>query len=165
MTCAYHPKHTLTQLKKLLGVVFLLCAPLAIAQEKLGELLDAGAKVLSPEDFKQELVQRLLVGPTAAEINLEIVYTVTGLVQGSAYGMGIRGAAFGKLPIPVNGEWKTDDNGRICTSMRFGFAVGPGAGETLPFRCQFWLKYKEVYFLSDSDTDRQARVLRRIVKQ
>lgn len=51
--------------KKLaLGVALLLCAPLAGAQTNLGELLDAGAKQLSTEEFRQELVQRTIVGPT-----------------------------------------------------------------------------------------------------
>jgi len=148
----------------LFAVALSLCAPTAVAQEKLGELLDAGAKVLPPEQFKEELVQHLLAGPTASGVALEVVYTGKGLVQGSATGLGVMGPATGG-PVPVNGEWKTDENGRICTSMRFGFSVGPGYGVTLPFRCQFWFKYKEAYFLSDSDWDRQSRVLRRTVKQ
>jgi hypothetical protein len=32
-------------------------------------------------------------------------------------------------------------------------------------RCQVWFKHGEQYFLSDSDTDRRARVLLRTVKQ
>ena len=44
-------------------------------------------------------------------------------------------------------------------------ASGSPVGTFLPFRCQFWFKYKEQYFLSDSDTDRQARVLVRTIKQ
>jgi hypothetical protein len=146
----------------LLGAALLLFAPFAIAQDKLGELLDAGAKVLPPEQFKQELVQQVLVGPTPSGVGLEVVYTTKGLVQGSASGM-VQGMA--GLLTPVNGEWKIDENGRICTSMRFGLAYGPGGGMTLPFRCQFWFKYKDVYFLADSDSDRQVRVFRRTVKQ
>jgi hypothetical protein len=47
-----------------LGFALLLCAPICIAQSNLGELLDAGGRMLSPDEFKQELVQRLVVGPT-----------------------------------------------------------------------------------------------------
>lgn len=36
---------------------------------------------------------------------------------------------------------------------------------TLPARCQVWFKYADQYFLSDSDSDRSARVLRRTLKQ
>src|SRR5215467_7266020 len=111
MASAFHRKQTPTPAATLLGVALLLCAPLALAQEKLGELLDAGAKVLPPEQFKEELVQHLLAGPTASGVALEVVYTGKGLVQGSATGLGVMGPATGG-PVPVNGEWKTDENGR-----------------------------------------------------
>jgi len=146
-------------IKQPLGIALLLFAPLAVAQTKLGELLDAGAKPLSPEEFKQELVQRVLVGPTATGLNLEIMYTTSGTVQG--------------LSVPaaqVNGEWTIDAVGRVCTAMRligptFGVAGGGSQGTTLPARCQSWYRLADRYFLSDSDTDRQARVLVRTVKQ
>jgi len=35
----------------------------------------------------------------------------------------------------------------------------------LPFRCQYWFKYKDEYFIADSDSDPKAKVLRRTVKQ
>src|SRR5262245_11126575 len=98
---ALHRKETLSQLAKLFGVVLLLSAQIAVAQEKLGELLDAGAKVLSPDDFKQELVQRVLVGPTPSGTGIEIVYTSKGLVQGSASGLT---QGMGGLLTPINGE-------------------------------------------------------------
>ena len=139
----------------------LLWAPLAAAQNNLGALLDAGAKRLYAEEFKQEVVQRMIVGPTASGGSLEVVYANNGLVQGTgSYGAG--------YPVvgPLSGEWTIDDSGRVCTSMRIG--RGPyGGGQTvsLPSRCQFWFKYAEQYFISDSDSDRRTRVLRRTVKQ
>ncbi len=45
---------------------------------------------------------------------------------------------------------------------------GPGgavSGVALPGRCQVWFKYGNQYFISDSDSDRSARVLRRTLKQ
>jgi hypothetical protein len=56
------------------------------------------------------------------------------------------------------GVWNIDDSGRTCASMVVGRTF-------LPFRCQFWFKYKQDYFIADSDSDRNARVLRRTVKQ
>ena len=38
--------------KLLLGLALLLLVPFAVAQNKLGELLDAGAKRLSAEEFR-----------------------------------------------------------------------------------------------------------------
>jgi hypothetical protein len=142
-----------------LGTVLLLCASLAAAQSNLGTLLDAGAKKLSPEEFKEELVLRTIVGPTATGGSLEVMYANSGVIQGIGN--------YGAVPIaPISGEWKVDD-GRICTSMRIGVSPGGAASGLvmLPPRCQFWFKYNEAYFLSDSDSDRSAKVLRRTVKQ
>ena len=38
-------------------------------------------------------------------------------------------------------------------------------GVVLPPRCQFSFKLGDKYFLSDSDTDRSAKVLSRTIKQ
>jgi hypothetical protein len=145
-----------------LGFALLFWVPLAVAQSNLGELLDAGAKKLTPEEFRQELVQRVIVGPTQTGGSLEVIYTTTGSVQGS--GTYTRGFA---MTSPVSGDWMIDGDGRICTSMRIG--AGPGGGMTstvsLPSRCQFWFKVADQYFLSDTDSDRRARVLSRTVKQ
>ena len=135
-----------------------LWTPLAVSQANLGELLDAGARKLSTEEFKQELVQRVLVGPTPSGGNLEVIYAHSGVIQGLGT---FREWA---VPAPISGEWTTDDKGRICTSMRIG-GGGGNPGVMLPPRCQFWFKHGEQYFISDFDSDRRARVLRRTVKQ
>lgn len=140
--------------KLLLGLALLLCAPLAVAQSNLGELLDAGARKLTVDEFKAELVQRQIVGQTPAGANLEITYGRSGQIAGEV----LRGVMPG--PLLVSGEWTTDDNGRICTSMAIVRSMQEGLR-----RCEFWFKYNEQYFLSVSDSDRQARVLRRTLKQ
>src|SRR6185295_8395340 len=98
----------------LLGFALLLWAPLAMAQNNLGELLDAGAKQLSPEEFKQELVQRVIVGPTPAGGSIEVMYQTNGLIQGT----GMHSKATIPQPGTIFGEWTIDDNGRICASMQ-----------------------------------------------
>lgn len=140
--------------KRSLGIALLLWAPLALSQSTLGELLDAGAKQMSIEEFKDELVQRVLVGPSASGGNLELMYVSNGMIQGRGIGPFNTANAL----QTVTGAWKTDDDGKICTSMRIGSAE-------LPYRCQFWFKYADAYFPSDSDSDRRARVLRRALKQ
>lgn len=137
-----------------LGIALLLWAPLALSQSTLGELLDAGAKKMSIEEFKDEVVQRTLVGLSASGGNLELMYVSNGTIQG----LGAGPLYTMNTLSTIRGEWKTDDDGKICTSMRIG-------GTPLPDRCQFWFKYAEAYFPSDSDSDRRARVLRRAVKQ
>ena len=144
--------------KLALGFALLLCVTHATAQSNLGELLDAGAKKLSPVEFKEEVVQRVIVGPTpSGHGNLELMYVNNGEIQG----LGVYPPTFGS-PQPIRGEWTTDDNGRVCTSMQIGNAAPL---LILPRRCQFWFKYGEQYFYSDSDSDRHARVLLRTVKQ
>jgi len=141
----------------LIASAFLLCAPLAVAQNNLGELLDTGGKLMSPEEFRQQLVQRMVVGLTPSGTNLEVMYISNGTIQG----VGTHPLFTGLPLVPLSGEWKIDETGRMCSSMRWGGSQS----QFLPSRCQFWFKYKEQYFLSDSDTDRGAKVLRRTVKQ
>src|SRR2546425_361634 len=64
------------------ALALLLWAPLAAAQSNLGALLDAGAKRLSPEAFKEEVVQRVIVGLTGAGGEIEVMYARTGVIQG-----------------------------------------------------------------------------------
>ena len=148
-----------------LGMVLVLWASLTAAQSNLGELLDAGAKKLSAQEFREEVVQRVISGPTATGGGLELVYTASGIVAGTG---NYRDAA-SVFSSPISGEWTIDD-GRICTRMLFRPAQGSGVPDTyrgtiLPRRCQFWFKYNEAYFISDSDSDRSAKVFRRTLKQ
>ena len=145
--------------KLLLGLVaLLLLVPSAVAQNNLGELLDAGAKRLSAEEFRQEVVQRTIVGATTTGGRMEMMYASSGMIKGdnNLY----TGSPQSDIQNfgPIDGVWNIDDSGRTCTSMVIGRTF-------LPLRCQFWFKYKEDYFIADSDSDRHARVFRRTVKQ
>jgi hypothetical protein len=148
-----------------LVLVALFWLQLSSAQTTLGALLDAGAKSLSPEEFKQQLVQRMIVGPTPAGGTLEVMYTTNGVIQGDSRSRIVPAAIEGPWSS-VNGEWKVDEQ-RICTSMRIGGGATSSAWGSvyLPFRCQYWYKLGDKYFFSDSDTDRSAKVLERTIKQ
>lgn len=147
------------QPKRLLpGLALWLWVPFALAQTNLGELLDAGAKKLSAEEFKQELVQHTLVGTSPAGTRMEVIYANSGVIQGRSD----TGGGPANVPVafmaPIDGVWNIDGSGRICSSMVIGRNL-------LPLRCQFWFKYKEEYFVADSDSDRYVKVLRRSIKQ
>ena len=144
--------------KLLLGLALLLLVPFALAQNNLGELLDAGAKRLSAEEFRQEVTQHTLVGAIPSGGQMEVMYASSGVIQGRTSPFTGVNPTRGDLVAPIDGVWNIDDSGRTCTSMVIGRTF-------LPLRCQFWFKYKEDYFLADSDSDRNARVLRRTVKQ
>ena len=138
-----------------LGFALLLCAPICIAQSNLGELLDAGAKVLSAEEVKRDLVQHVIVGPMASGGSLEMMYLTDGSIQGVGRSPLF---PFSQPNAPILGRWNIDDKDRLCATMRIGEIP-------LAARCQFWFKYDQKYFLSDSDWDRSAKVLPRTVKQ
>jgi len=138
----------------------LVCAGVAQAQTTLGGLLDAGAVKLAPDAFKNELVQRTMVGATQTGAVVELIYTSSGAIAGS--GTPPQNTLKLVQRSQVSGEWKVDDLGRICTSMRIG---AEAAGVFLPPRCQWWFKLGESYFLSDSDSDRRSAVQKRTLKR
>lgn len=146
------------------ALVVLLWTSPAWSQATLGALLDAGAKPLSPAEFKQELVQRTIVGISPAGGTLEVMYASNGTLHGigsSPYV--VSPSSPNPNMLPISGAWTVDEMGRICTSMQ----INPGAGRglVLPTRCQFWFKSGSQYFFADSDTDRSAKVLSRTIKQ
>ena len=141
-------------LARLLTIIGLaLVAVPAAGQQSLGEVLDAGGKRVSATEFEMEVVRRVLIGPSPTGGDLELVYASNGRIVG-----------VGKHPLftanntqAISGEWKLDDVGRACTSIRI-------AGVQYPYRCQHWYKLADKYFVSDSDSDRSAKVLSRTIK-
>jgi hypothetical protein len=147
--------------KAALGIALSLLAALAFGQSNLGQVLDAGGKKLSVEDFKEQLVQRMLVGPSPTGVPLEMIYTTQGSVVGSG------ASPSGILMTRFGGQWRSDAEGKVCASMTVAGVPGGGTPGSviLPERCQSWYKLGDQYFVSDSDIDRSARVLLRRVKQ
>ncbi|MFO1314541.1 MAG: hypothetical protein U1F58_02965 [Burkholderiales bacterium] len=137
---------------------------MALGQTTLGEVLDAKPRKLSPEQFKDEVVQRALVGPSPAGGVLELVYTSNGTVQGTG---NAPQATFRFVQLAqINGQWTIGEGGGICTSLRFTSEGGGSVGGLyLPPRCQHWFRVGDRFFLADSDTDRSAKVLVRTIKQ
>ncbi len=153
-----------SSMKMLPGLVVALLPSIAVAQSNVGELLDAGAKRVSAQEFRDQVVQRNLVGDTATGGAIEIMYSASGSVQGQgadkAYGAR-------SLAGSINGAWMIDDDERICTEMAMMSVTGVSGATgnlVLPRRCQYWFKLDGKYFISDSDWDRRAKVLRREVR-
>lgn len=147
-----------------IAAMALMCTPLVAAQTTLGALLDANATKVSPSEFKEELVQRTMVGLSPTGQRLEVMYASNGTIQG----VGTSPLFTSAMPPEqaVDGAWRIDDKERICTSLRIGLgAGGPGTILVLPTRCQYWFKLGNRYFLADSDSDRGAKVLSRTIKQ
>jgi hypothetical protein len=133
----------------------------------LGQLLNAGGKLVSPQQFKEEVAQRLIVGKLPSGASIEVMYASSGTIAGSLLGGGT-GNASGGGPLgapqnwPVSGGWTIDDSERVCASIRINFAMG---SSIIPTACQFWFKLGGRYYVSDSDEDRSAKLFVRVLKQ
>ena len=138
-------------------LVLVLPASIAAAQNNLGELLDAGGKPVSAEQFKRDLVGRPIVGAGVTGMTVEMIYTESGQLRGVGTPDMMSGQGAPNVLREVSGSWHSDDRDRICASIVVG-------NVTLPARCQYWYSINEQYFLSDSDSDRSMRVLRRTLK-
>lgn len=140
-------------------LALLLPASIAGAQSNLGELLDAGAQKLSTEEFKRELAGRPLTGlAPSGRAMLQIVYLDSGLISGVAANTMYGGAFAPNVQYEVHGSWNIEGTERVCATMTLAHVV-------LPARCQYWYRYDNRYFVSDSDTDRSARILARTRKE
>lgn len=146
--------------KMLPGIALAFVSSMVGAQATLGELLDGGAKRLSVEQFKREVVQRTIVGSSNTGALFELMYVANGSIAGRG-GNPLDTSPY-RQNVPVSGEWTIDETDRICTAM----TISPSQGgvTTLPRRCQYWFKLADAYYISDSDSDRQAKVLRRSLK-
>ena len=136
--------------------------PVATAQANLGAVVDAGGRQISAEEFKRDVVGKVMKGggvvSTASGAlgrgSVEMIYLSAGGIRGTAqFGTlgGPFGGAGGGQSSSVEGSWSIDDRERVCTSLRMGTVV-------LAPRCQYWYAYDNKYFLSDSDSDRSARL-------
>jgi hypothetical protein len=124
----------------------------AMAQSNLGALLDAGAARLSAEEFRRELLGRQISGFAANGQQIQIVYLESGEIRGAGGATGPRGGATGGgQTFDIQGTYTIDDSARMCTTMQLGRT-------SLAPRCQYWYRLDRQYFLSDSDSDRSARV-------
>jgi hypothetical protein len=151
-----------------LATLFVACAVAlpaqpASGQTTLGELLDAGAAPLSVEDFKREVVQQILVGRTGGGAELELMYAENGSIVG--HGTPPTNVSAVATQRSLTGQWSAGSEGKICTVILFQEQhVMRSPAPSAP-RCQYWFKLGDAYYISDSDTDRRAKVLRRTLKQ
>jgi len=109
---------------------------------------------MAAKEFETEIVQRVVVGPAPTGGALEMMYVSNGKIVGA----GTHPSFTANTLVGIGGEWKLDDAGLVCSSMRIGSVP-------LPDRCQHWYKLADKYYVSDSDLDRSAKVLSRTIKQ
>ena len=133
-----------------------LVAATADAQTRLGELLEAGGKRVSTEEFRRDVVQQVVVGPLEAGIGAEIVFTARGTLEGT----GSFGRSAAAEAMEVRGTWSFGQNGTVCVAVVLD---GPTIRANYPSRCHAWYRLGERYYAADS-SDRGARLLARTVR-
>ena len=134
----------------LFGLVGAFSAPCS-AQEKLGELIDSGAKKLSAEEMRTLVVGANLTGPGAKNTTSDVDLLPDGTAKGFVYAGG-RGYRF-------QGTYKIMDDGKICLHYEFVNTFPPYEA------CVAYYQAGQQYYLAYSDTDREAQVVKRVVKR
>jgi hypothetical protein len=126
----------------------------ALAQSNLGELLDMGGKKLSKEESVTALSGATLSGETRDGAVFQSDYKADGSYSGSFV------SAQNKRTGTTYGKWTVDDNSKVCVDGTIRLY------ETQPQKgCQFYFKNGDQYYISPSDSDRSAYVLKRAIKK
>lgn len=131
LMCSLRPSRVTPPWALLLLSVLLLSTPSAVAQVNLGQVLDAGGRSLSVEEFKQELVQRVLVGPTPSGGRIEVMYASNGTIQGIG-GTPTGGTFVGSGFTAYEGVWTAGSGEAVCSTSNFRPSGGGVAGTSPP---------------------------------
>jgi len=130
----------------------------AMAQNTLGDLLDAKAQTLSKDEVQATIVGATVSGPIPGNMNIEAVYKVDGTYTGTyqnpsgGQGGGRAGGFFGK--------WTLGDDGKFCTE-----GVG-GTGKAVGSCAYFFRLDGQLYIAyGSSAANRAAIAYKRSVKR
>ena len=125
----------------------------AVAQNTLGEVLDAGGKKLTKKEILAVVAGASVSGPTQAGGSMQAEYKSDGTFSGSDQTAGGKGR--GRF-----GTWKVDDSGMYCTEVTIT------GGRPEPSKsCGYLFKLGDQYFVSVESDDRGARVMARTIKK
>lgn len=133
-----------------------LCPGLAQAQADLGELRDRGARKLAKQELVRLLNDATARGLNATDAEVSIDYRADGSVIGAL--LSRKGGEAG-TPTGIYGSWDVADNGKLCVN-----ATRVGAGQS-DMTCGFYFRLGGAYFVSPSDSDPKAQVLKRVVER
>lgn len=139
-----------------LALLLALCAGAARAQSALGEIQDKGARKLGKDE-----VVRLLRGATVRGINasgseISIDYKADWTIIGAVLPDRSKGSG---AASGIYGTWVVEDSGRLCVD-----ATKVIENQTQQ-ACGFYFKLGNQYFVSPSDSDGKARLLKRTIER
>lgn len=136
------------------GVVLAgLTSTTALAQNTVGEVLDAGGKKLSKVELVPLLVGSNVSGPTQGGGEMQVDYKADGTLGGNVH------TADGKNASRY-GTWTVDDSGMFCVVLTTSGRINSEMKS-----CGFVFSVGNQYFASLDTDDRGARVLSRTIKK
>lgn len=134
----------MSMLKSPLLAALLACAGGAHAQSTLGELIDLGARKITPA--QAQALGPLGITRQGADSNVFMTLHPDGTVVGSVDNRQGHGSS------PAHGTWTMDANGKRCVDVAL-----PAFGMTWN-QCGYTWQLGHQLFAAPSDTDRNARV-------
>lgn len=140
--------------RNLIGSLILigLTSSSAVAQNTLGELLDAGGKKLSKKEVQEVLTGAHAVGPSTSGASTDYAYKADGHFSGNLKNS--EGWMTG-----VVGTWSVDESGKLCAKWTLTSNSKRFDG------CMFHYALSDQYYFSESDSDRASRVFKRTIKK
>ena len=124
----------------------------ALAQSSLGDLLAGGATKLSKDAVKSTVGGAHVSGKSVGGADTEYDYKPDGYFSGNL--LAADGTRFG-----VVGNWKVDESGKLCAEWVLTQNSKRFSG------CGFlYAKADQLYYV-ESDTDKTAKVYKRVIKK
>ena len=141
-------KHLLNSLA--LVLVGVLTVPIALAQEKLGPVLDRNPTKLDRDDVRLLLAgTKIVFTSTNPFVNAYVENNWDLGADGSISALQMRHAG----PIRGTGKWHVRDDGKWCIDIDW-----PRANQSV---CYWFFKVGDEYWTASSDRDRDAVAIRR----
>ena len=124
----------------------------AFAQNSLGELLDGGAKKLSKDSVNSTLSGARVSGKSVSGADTEYDYKADGHFSGNLNTSdGWRSGAVG--------TWTVDESGKLCSEWTLTANSKRFNG------CGFLYANADQLYYVESDTDKSAKIYKRVIKK
>ena len=129
-----------------------LTSTVALAQNSLGDLVDGGAKKLSKDAVKSTLGGAHVSGKAVSGADTEYDYKADGYFSGNLKDAG--GWSSGAV-----GNWTVDESGKFCSEWTLTVNSKRFKG------CGFLYARGDQLYYVESDSDKTAKIYKRVVKK
>ena len=124
----------------------------ALAQNSLGDLVDGGAKKLSKDAVKSTLGGAHVSGKAVSGADTEYDYKADGYFSGNLKDAG--GWSSGAV-----GNWTVDESGKFCSEWTLTVNSKRFKG------CGFLYARGDQLYYVESDSDKSAKIYKRVIKK